>query len=276
MKNQLKIEEPKRKKRKINHKLLKKLDVYTTRDYDAFYFLEINRSVNERLVSRIQSSIRTKGLLEEDFIQAIETDEGLAILDGQHRFRARQALNLEIPYILIKGDMMNIIIASNIQTQWTEKQFVMCYAKHGNKNYKKVLELMALYPEVRSLRLYISLLTNSSYQGLDRKRDESIVKDGLLEVTNWDNALKACEKLMEFSFLKGINYAWGHSVFFNALMKTWEHPRYNHDRFKKSLKKYNNHLSRNNTTKNYLIKFSELYNMGYEKKDRIYFQNDLV
>lgn len=273
MKNQIKIEEP---KRKINHKLLKKLDVYTTRDYDAFYFLDINRSVNERLVSRIQSSIRTKGLLEEDFIQVIETEKGLAILDGQHRFRARQALDLEIPYILIKGDMMNIIIASNIQKQWSEKQFVMCYAKHGNENYKKVLELMELYPEVRSLRLYISLLTNSNYQGLDRNREESIVKDGLLEVTNWDNALKACEKLMEFSFLKGINYAWGHSVFFNALMKTWEHTQYNHDRFVKSLKKYNNHLSRNNTTKNYLIKFSELYNRGYEKKDRIYFQNDLL
>lgn len=62
-----------------------------TKEYHKFSFISTNRDINLSHVKNIMESIVEHGLLEE-----ITCNENYEIIDGQHRFKALQKLDLPI------------------------------------------------------------------------------------------------------------------------------------------------------------------------------------
>ena len=65
--------------------------ILVTKDYHKFSFLKGNRAINIRHLNNLITSIK-----EKDLKMPIIVNEELGVLDGQHRLKAYQTLNLSM------------------------------------------------------------------------------------------------------------------------------------------------------------------------------------
>ena len=69
--------------------------ILETKDYHTFSFLKGNRAININHLNKLIKSIK-----EKDLKMPIIVNEKLQVLDGQHRLKAYQTLNLSMSYIM--------------------------------------------------------------------------------------------------------------------------------------------------------------------------------
>lgn len=110
----------------------KQLQVLQTTDYSKFRVMEGNRNVNTLHLARLKIS------MEEDYlISPIIVNEGLEVIDGQHRLRCVEELGLPVYYIICEGYGVSEVHRYNGNSKnWTMDDFMSGYIEMGKKEYE--------------------------------------------------------------------------------------------------------------------------------------------
>lgn len=118
-----------------------KSEILKTTDYSIFKLKATNREINQNNLTMIIESIRSQNLLH---LRHIDCDAEMNVIDGQHRLRAAQELNLPIYYrideSLSDDHMKRLNQASHI---WNINDYLNFYARRGNENYIKLEKFIA-------------------------------------------------------------------------------------------------------------------------------------
>lgn len=147
--------------------------IYRTNDYNGFKRLLGNREVNPKRVKQIKKSIEDIGYITNPIV----VNERMEVIDGQGRLQALKELGKPVEYIVIKGIGIKECLYMNInQEKWSILDYVKSYAEMGNPNYKKLLEIMELYP------IYKLNIIGSAIKGLNMI-STAILKRGDFEIS---------------------------------------------------------------------------------------------
>ena len=123
--------------------------VFTSKNYKLFKFFGFNRPVANNHVTTLVESMKTWGFTST--ITVIRTDVvdkvlGYYILDGQHRFRAAQILDIPFKFDIVdiktKLELAQFIAdVNNSAKAWGTNQFLNVWAKMEINEYVKLLKV---------------------------------------------------------------------------------------------------------------------------------------
>jgi len=149
--------------------------IYKTNDFSKFSFVKENRPVNVEHVENIKTKIKDNGFSKHYPIRVVENADGkLAIISGQHRFTASEALKTHFYYTLLKPEEAGENILSEHNggyREWSNTERLHRFITLGNKNYKMFGDLMRSY-KFLSVNSTLTLI-----YGLDADSGRSLVKD---------------------------------------------------------------------------------------------------
>jgi len=138
------------------------VSIFKTTDYNLFSTISGNRSINSAKIKRIIKEIDNgNDMLQYYPINVQEEENGLAILDGQHRFTISKILKRPVYYILVpeQKSMSQIAKVNSKVEKWKALDYINCYIKAGNSHY---VELYAFWMKYKfSVGLCLSLLNTS-------------------------------------------------------------------------------------------------------------------
>lgn len=127
---------------KMKHPV-RNLKVHYTKDYSKFKKIYTNRSLKSGILSKIEKSMISKGLM----VVPIHINENWEVIDGQHRLHISEKLGLGIYYIKIEGIGKDEMITQNSTGgQWNLQDFLDTYVKERNPNYIKIQKFMFEFP----------------------------------------------------------------------------------------------------------------------------------
>lgn len=128
------------------------IKVYVTDEYDKFRKLLGNRDVTPTRLSAIKESILRIGYQPSPIL----VNEKMEVIDGQGRLAACEALNLKVYFIIKEGLTITDCISMNIKMKnWTEVDYINCYADRGYANYVNLREMLSEFPLLNWEFLYI-------------------------------------------------------------------------------------------------------------------------
>ena len=240
------------------------IKVFTTRDYEVFKRLKGNRDITNKRVAIIKESIAQIGYISNPII----VNENMEIIDGQGRCEALRQLELPVEYRVVNGLGITECRAMNLKpTSWSIGDFIKSYAEYGNENYIRLKAIADKYGIGYSLPY--SLCKNLRKSG---RRSQDELRNGTLyfdeETAEMVDAL--CEYLCE---LKGVQKKIGgrSDVFFGAVGWIAMQPGVDRERLKISIMQQYNTLSPSAKVEPTLKEISEVYNKGYAKGKRRFF-----
>ena len=190
--------------------------VYTTRDYSKFKHLKGNRPLRERHIKKMVAS------MEKDFLSTIITvNEYYECVDGQHRLAASEILKKPVQFIIEKGyGLKQAQILNRNNSEWDWKDHMDSFVEQGHKDYMKYKKFKALYNLGHRENLVLLSGRNGCF--------EHSFKEGLLDISSWDNACAFADKVME---IKKIYKGAKRRSFVNALLKVQEIKAFDIDSF---------------------------------------------
>lgn len=194
-------------------------EVYESKDYNKFRFLDNNRDINKNHVNKLIQSMREKRL-----ISPILINESGQIIDGQHRFEAQKMLSLSIPYIIQGGYGEEEAQRLNINTSnWTLINWLNFYCKKGIKDYIVYKEFKKKYKfeNEQCCQLLSGGYSRSSFVG------------GVFKVRNYNKAVKFAEMIWQIKpHFKHIT----ERMFVRAILDCFNNKKYSHYQFLKKTK----------------------------------------
>ena len=118
------------------------LVIRETKNYGQFKKLLGNRDVTSSRVNSIKESILRIGYQPIPIL----VNEKMEVIDGKGRLKAVEDLGLPILYTVKKGLTIEDCISMNIKMKnWTEIDYIKCYAERGNENYKRLYNTISKY-----------------------------------------------------------------------------------------------------------------------------------
>lgn len=251
--------------------------VYKTKDFSKFSFVKENRNVNPEHVENVKAKIKENGFSKHYPIRVVEQDDKLAIIAGQHRFTASEALDTPFYYTLIDPEEAgaHILLDHNGgYREWTNPERLHRFITLGNANYKMFGDLM---------RAYKFLSVNSAMTlvfGLDADSGRSLVRDlqkkfkeGTLEVNKkqLQAAFTIAEKISQVVERRKEHKSIAkRPSFIRCMYLLLHHPNFEMTRFRDVIDKSQGGLRLGNKWQESLEGFVLLYNEGI-KKNRIDF-----
>lgn len=133
----------------------------STKEYTKFKNHPSNREPNKSSLERLEASIRYRNLLE---YRPIQVDSKFYVLDGFHRLKVAEKLNVPIYYEVIKDAKSDDIITLNVHKNWRLPDYVNYYSKEDEPEYVKLKR----FAESKKLNIVnaIQVLHNSRDHGL--------------------------------------------------------------------------------------------------------------
>lgn len=227
--------------------------VYVTENYSKFKHLNGNRPTNRRHIENIKKSIE-----EEDLEIAIEVNENMEILDGQHTIIAREELGLPIHYVIKEGFGLRQAQRRNtIKKNWSPNDFVSGYSDMGKLDYKIYQNFRDKYNFTHETAIQI-LTGNSS-------REETVTKfrDGKLKISNIHSATVTADKLMA---IEPYYDNFRRRSFIQCMLAVMNHPEFDYSVFLHKLSMQPTALKDCPTVKAYTELVEEIYNYCNRKK----------
>lgn len=242
----------------------KQINIYTTTDYEQFNRLKGNRDVTNKRVAIIKDSIAQVGYISNPII----VNEGLEVIDGQGRLEALRQLGMPVEFRIVKGLGINECRAMNLKpTGWSISDFVKSYAEYGNENYIRFKDIADKYGF--GYTLVYSLAKNNVYGGRAVQGD---LRDGtlFLDEMTAEKLEEICSYLVEFKDVQS-KVGGRKDLFFGAIGWIALQDGVDRERLRVSVIQQANCISPAAQTEPTLKELSEVYNKGYSKNNRRYF-----
>lgn len=245
---------------------LKDSKVLVTKDYDNFVFMEGNRNVSPVHLTRIKRSLEEKQLPIPIIVTEKENGK-LEIFEGQHRYTACRQLDLPIYYIIIENlQLEDAITINTISKKWTAEDYFQHYCTLKKEHYLLLRQFM----EITGLTLYNArtFIDFCSSKGSKQTHD---FNTGSFQVTDYNKSLDLYYKHLDYSDCP----AFAKANCKLAILRVLNYPGYDHDRMIAKLEQglaYK--VTQRTTTSDYLALFSEIYNYGVNKNNKVYFHLD--
>lgn len=159
-------------------------NLYFTHNYDLFSFIESNRKVDPRHISKLASAIKKNNLLH---LNPILVNSNYSIIDGQHRLGAAKTLGLPIYYIIDNHINKSDIAALNSnQKNWTLEDYIKFHSKEGKPSFKILDRFLKDHPTI-PISGALTLLSGSG------TRDTKAIREGFVDTSNIDKANRIAE-----------------------------------------------------------------------------------
>lgn len=111
----------------------------TTKNYDEFKLLSLNRHLDRRHINELKNSISKNGYLMSN---PIIVNKDMEIIDGQHRFIALKEQGMDVPYVVLDRDYDTIIDLNTTQRKWQIQDYINYYCeKDKNKHFIRLRRL---------------------------------------------------------------------------------------------------------------------------------------
>lgn len=233
--------------------------ILKTKNYAIFKYKKDNRPLDQAHVKRLVKSISSQNLLEW---RPIEVNKEMEIIDGQHRLKASEELNLEIYYKKIDSKQSDDIIHLNVSKSWTMNDFFNYYLKNEKDEYKKLEAYMKKH-EV-SLKLALAISNGQGHDYSDKFRLGTFV----FNIEQDSEVMENCQTTIDFiKKMNGFSGYTSNNRFWMALIKLVTHNNFNMVKWQFNLSRMVNRFGPRATHKDYVDMFMNCYN--WKNNERI-------
>lgn len=239
--------------------------ILQTRNYAAFKFDLLNRAIRQDKLDRLYDAIQAKNLLH---LFPIVVSQDFVVIDGQHRLKVAEALNVPIYYII--SSQMRIqdaaLVNSNVSL-WRGADYLAHWRNAGLSDY---LQFSEFWKENQFLPFSTTLKLLSYGAGRDGKRSlNDIFVNGEFKIGDISFARKVA--LMARDFSRWVKF-WKDTVFVSALINLAANPEYVHERMMQKMEYLSVRLVKCADIKGYLYVIEEIYNYKVLNGNRPHFK----
>lgn len=233
--------------------------IYQTDDYSIFKKLDGNRDTGN--VKAILESIDDVGYL----LSPILINENFEVIDGQHRLEALKIKKLPVPYIVQSGIGWRECQAMNTgQKNWQAMDYVRSFAKTGNDNYARLLDLWTEYHKDFGLDGIIGIAIEPREGGAI-----PLLRGAKLDISagRYEVAKQRMNFLRDVGIVKLLNEKKLYKrAFWNAMGYAFRHPEVSIEELCEKIKRSPLEMVTYFKTVDQLKLFDEIYNKGKRSK----------
>jgi len=240
--------------------------ILESKDYSIFKYLDTNRQIVNSHIKKLAEAMREKP--ETNKVRPILVNEKMQVIDGQHRLKACEMLDMPVYYVIGKG--LTITDAQRLnamQKNWGPVDYAESYATSGDKNYQQYLSFREEYR--LSHKTTITYLT----QSITGANVAESFRAGYFKVKSYRKAAKLAQQLLEVgAYIR----EYKRSQFGQAFMILAQHPNYSHKRFLHRAENYSKKfIVQYENLSDYIRSLEALYNFNTEKSNQIMLRFDV-
>ena len=226
--------------------------VQSTINYKMFKLSPANRPIDPKHLMRLHDTIEKKNLLRE-FPIVVSTD--MVVLDGQHRLKVAESLQVPIYYITTDRADVTDIADSNANTKhWKSEDYLHYYC---NKNFLEYLKLRRYWETFNFMRLHDAVDMCFYGERVDGMSVQQRFARGLFQANDIPFAEKVGRGLLDFA---PYTVLYKNATFIKAVRQLFCNSDYDHQRMVGKLKYLSAKLVRCATVELYLVVFTDIYN----------------
>ena len=239
--------------------------VYQTNDYSKFSFMKYNRDIDYRHVERIKKEIQDNDVNTPIQVTEKNGDGKHYIMDGQHVFMVRRALDQAISYVINKTDNPEkaVISMNTHKKNWSNDDFLKINAEKEEENHPLDHQDMPYntWKTFRESKLHQSTLLELAYGSREKKYSDCFRNDKLIiedKEKFKEDANYLVSAIIHNKICKNRNFQL-------TLCKALLNGNFDRKVFLTKLEKYPYMLKRCNDITSYYLNIEQLYNY-YSKK----------
>jgi hypothetical protein len=241
-----------------------KIKVFSTSNYKVFKKVDGNRPLNKNKIQKIIKEIQSgNDILDEVPILVKESKGSLEVLDGQHRLDIAQQLKRPVHYIVHKSDMTlhNVAKVNSNVEKWKGIDFINCYTKAGNTNYKQLGEFHKKYGIGIGVTLVLMTFgTQKKDSGIGQLLQHEF-ETGIFQIKKYKEAVQLAEICKNFEAFQG----WNGRGFIVAICKILQADKCDFDVLVKKFNTDTKALVNQANWQGYISNLQSIYNKGNSK-----------
>lgn len=233
--------------------------IYSTTNYRQFLFDKTNRPIDQAKLVRLYDAVVAKNLLADNPI-LVALD--FTVLDGQHRLKVAESLQVPIYYQFSSDTTMDDVATLNgRRTPWKLTDYLHFWCEREKEDYIVLRDFMRRYDW-----LIPHMALELCYYG-DKIDLKANFAAGQYRCNNVDFATKVVHALLDFR-ATGFEY-WKTRVFAYSVANLLANSDYDHSRMMAKLKYNPKALRPAVTMDDYYKVFDEIYNYKTREDNRI-------
>ncbi len=234
--------------------------VKETTDYNKFKFLEENREITDKALTKIKKSVEKDGWRN----YPITVNEKMEIIEGQHTYMFAKENNLPLRYYVQEGaTKKDCQIINSARTSWKLTDYIHSYAQSGNVSFKFLEILVNRYsPAIPVSAISFILFGDHGTAEIREGKFKCTAED----YNNTSIILNYMEKFIPYIEIIGGRK----TVMFDALTFAYHLPNIDKDRLFQSIKKNCHSMTPPASTEIALAEIERVYNRKLNYANRIY------
>lgn len=169
--------------------------VMVEKNLTKFTMLDDNRDINDSHVKDLVSSIKKLGQL-----MPIVVNQQLEVIEGQHRLRACQELQIPVSYIISTNSSSKDIAAiNNMQKGWKNNDYLKHFSHDNHYNhseYRKTAKFMKAF--ALPFRVCVMLLTGSTFsENANTRGPMPSFRSGTFKIKDLEDAERLGKQLIK-------------------------------------------------------------------------------
>ncbi len=237
------------------------MEIYKTTEYDLFALIPCNRPIYPAHLKRLINAVKSNNMLKQHPIRV--RPNGM-VLDGQHRLRVAQELDVPIYYYIDEDDtdLKDIALESAIRRTWSNGDILNMWAGLEYPQYQVLQAFIDKHPWMTvsvAIAICQGRQSNSYIKG--KSREDFI--SGKYKITDMRYAVAFSQAIADF--MSYVDFG-RHKIFMQAISYLLRHPDYDHGTMMLQMEKAPHVLTRQFTKDDYLRLIEKVYNYRKTKK----------
>jgi len=232
-----------------------------TEDYSIFKFTKDNRPIDESHVKKLAESMKEHN---DNKLKPVIVNSKMEVVDGQHRLKACELLNLPVFYVIDDNYTPEKIIHFNsIQKLWKTVDYLNYWVEHGKEDYKKLNDFSKdIGFNIGIILKWLSRVNGNKYVNFRKgcfvfKLDERTL-ESIMATKKFIKTLKSRNTKPVNMFLQG--------AFHDACRQFFNNPLVNCDRFFEKFDIVPYTIAYGQGSHDYIDQFVEIYNYNMKKQ----------
>lgn len=236
-------------------------NIYETKNYDKFKFMDGNRRVNEHTYLKLLDSMS-----DEQLVIPILVNKNFEIIDGQHRYKACKELKKPVYYHIQEEYGIDQVKKANmIGSNWVKEDFLNMFLAQENETYEYIDSLRSTYGV--NLSVLIKLFASFQYQA------KAVVarsfEEGTFSLDKSSDVEDFLKCLLDFKEI-GFKY-YNTDLFIQSFLVLYTYESYDHSVLKRKLKAKKALFERKRTRDDYLLFLCDIYNIKLTEKNKLFY-----